>query len=143
MLLFPRTEMVVTLTGDTVAWAIIKWEDCSAFEASTCTCKLHHTSDKPRMCRSYDAYNCWYKRCFVLEQSPESYRMDMTRFKVWVNEIQFAEDGSIVWAPDFENSWEMLKDMPIEPRFQLLTGTALAADSRLADAAQYQESKQA
>jgi len=94
------------------------------------------------MCRSYDAYNCWYKRCFVTEQAPEAYRLDMARFKTWANEIQFAEDGNIVWAPDFESSREMLKDMPIEPRFQLLTETALAADSRLADAAQEQESKQ-
>lgn len=141
MLQFPRTEMVVTLTGDTVGWSIVKWEDCGAFEASTFTCKLHHMPEKPRMCRAYDAYNCWYKRCFVVERSPEVNRLDMARFKAWVNEIQFADDGKIISAPDFERSVEILNDMPIEPHFQMLTSEALASDPRTTDASQYSKNE--
>lgn len=128
MLLFPHTEVVVTRNGD---WYVVKWENCSAFETNTFTCKLHGTPAKPRTCTMYNAYNCWYKRAFVLEDPTEVYRLDLARFEVWIKEVRFAENGHIVSAPNFERSLEILKDMPIEPRLELLTGEALAADIRL------------
>jgi hypothetical protein len=112
MLLFPRTEFSVTLTGE---WSIIKWEDCREFDAGTHTCKLHNTAAKPRICAMYNPYNCWYKKSFVLNDVQQVYRMDLERFNTWVDELKFAPDGKITQAPDFERSVEVLKDIPIEP----------------------------
>jgi len=133
MLLFPKTEVVVALNGE---WSIIRWEACREFDTSTNTCKLHNTTAKPQTCAMYNPYNCWYKRSFVLNGSHQIYRMNLARFEVWVNEIQFAEDGQIVKAPDFERSLAILKDMPIEPRLEAMTADVLASDARLVAADQ-------
>jgi hypothetical protein len=127
MLLFPHTEVVVTLNGE---WSILKWEQCSEFEDSSHTCKLHNTSDKPRTCVMYNPYNCWYKRAFVLNDSHQVYRLDLTRFNLWVTELQFSEDGKIISAPNFERSLEILKDIPIEPYLEALTTDAVESDPR-------------
>ena len=136
MLLFPHTEVVVTLAGD---WSIIKWEDCSAFEANKNSCQLHNTSEKPRTCTMYNPYNCWYKRSFVLRNSREVCRLDLARFKAWVNEIRFAEDSKIISMPNFERSLEIVKGMPIEPHIELLSGDTLASDPRLTATNQQQD----
>ncbi len=125
MLLFPYTEVVVTLNGE---WSIVKWERCSEFEASNHTCKLHNTLDKPRTCSMYNPYNCWYKRSFVLDGSHQVYRLDLARFNLWVTELQFSEDGKIISAPNFERSLEILRDMPIKPYLETLTTGALESD---------------
>ena len=129
MLLFPHTEAVVTISGE---WHIAKRENCRAFEATTCTCKNHDTPQKPRTCMMFNPYNCWYKKNFVPERPPEVYRLNLTRFEVWVNEIGFAEDGRIILAPSFERSQEILRDMPIESYFGLRNSEALPPDPRLA-----------
>ncbi len=136
MLLFPHTEVVVTLTDN---WSIVKWEDCRAFEASKHMCKLHNTPAKPRTCSTYNPYNCWYKRSFVLNDSREVYRLDLERFEVWVNEIQFAEDGKSISMPNFERSLDIVKGMPIAPHIGLLSGNASASDPRLPAANQQSE----
>ncbi len=128
MLLFPHTEVVITLNGE---WSILKWEQCSEFDTCTHTCKLHNTSDKPRTCAMYNPYNCWYKRAFVLNDSHQVYRLDLVRFNQWVTELQFGEDGKIISAPNFERSLEILKDMPIEPYLETLIEDALESDPRV------------
>lgn len=127
MLLFPGTEVVVTTSGE---WKIIRWQDCSALEAETITCRMHNTSAKPRTCAMYNPYNCWYKRSFVTDGSAEVYRMDLARFEVWVHEIQFGEDGQITSVPNFERSLKVLKDMPMEPSFHRTRGETLRSDPR-------------
>lgn len=128
MLLFPRTEMVVSRNGD---WSVVKWENCRELEHGTCTCKLHDTVAKPQTCAAFNGYNCWYKRNFVTERPPEIYRLDKARFDVWVGEIHFDEQGQIVRVPGFEVSQEILSDIPIEPMFQPLADTSLGQDIRL------------
>lgn len=127
MLLFPDTEVIVRKNG---TWSLIKWVQCSAFDDTKCLCKLHNTPKKPNICKTYDAYNCWYKKNFVLTDSPEIYRLNLERFDVWVKEIQFAENGNIVSAPDFDRSLEILKDILIEPIFAQLDEAVLASDIR-------------
>lgn len=130
MVLFPKTELVVTVNGD---WSVVKWENCREFETSTCTCKVHNTPAKPRTCATFNGHNCWYKKNFATERPSEIYRLDLARFDVWVNEIRFDEQGRIALAPSFEVSQEILKDMPIEPTFQLMVDTTLEGDARLVD----------
>jgi|WetSurMetagenome_2_1015567.scaffolds.fasta_scaffold643876_1 hypothetical protein len=139
MLMFPRTEVVVTINGD---WSIVKWENCGEFEAAAHTCRLHNTAAKPRTCAMYNPYNCWYKKSFVGRNSQQLYRLNLARFEVWVNELQFAEDGKIMTAPDFERSLEVLKDMPIEPCLEPLGSEGLSPDPRLAAAKQEGKSPQ-
>lgn len=128
MLLFPRTEIVVTRGGE---WNIVKWENCGEFDADSLICKMHGTPGKPRTCAMYNPYNCWYKKAFVLDGSPEMYRLDLARFEAWLNDIHFAEDGKISSAPNFERSLEILKDIPIEPCLRPLPVDTLASDPRL------------
>ncbi len=130
MLLFPHTEVVISLNGD---WNILKWEDCRAFEASTLTCRVHNTPEKPRTCVMYNPYNCWYKKSFVLNGPPQVYRLDLARFEVWVTDVKFSGDGKIVSGPNFERSQEILKDMPIEPHVEPPARDSLASDPRLGD----------
>lgn len=127
MLLFPKTEVVITPNGE---WSILKWEQCSEFEASTHTCRLHNKSDKPRTCAMYNPYNCWYKRSFVLKDSNQVYRLDFVRFDLWVKDLQFGEDGKIISAPNFEKSLEILKDLPIESYLETFTSDTLESDPR-------------
>jgi hypothetical protein len=131
MLLFPDTEVVVTLNGE---WSILKWEQCVEFDVSTHTCKLHNTADKPRTCSMYNPYNCWYKKAFVLNDSNQVYRLDLARFNLWVAELQFAEDGKINSAPDFERSLEILKDTAIEPRVELQSRLSIESDPGVGEA---------
>ena len=128
MLLFPHTEVVVTLNGE---WSIIKWENCRAFEDSTHACQLHNTSGKPHTCTMYNPYNCWYKRSFVLDYSQEVCRLDLVRFEAWLSEIHFAEDSKIISMPNFERSLEIVKGMPIEPNIKPLSMDTSASDPRL------------
>ncbi len=51
---------------------------------------------------------------FVLNDPPQVYRLDLPRFEVWIKEIKFPEDGKIIKAPDFERSFEVLKDISFE-----------------------------
>ena len=131
MLLFPRTEVVVSINGD---WNILKWEDCHAFEAFTLTCKIHDTPEKPRTCAMYNPYNCWYKKSFVLNEPPQAYRLDLARFNLWVTEVKFSSDGKIMSGPNFERALEILKDQPIEPRIELPVHYSLKSDIRLGKA---------
>jgi len=124
MLLFPNTEVVITFNGE---WSLIKWEQCTEFDPITLTCKLHNTPQKPRTCTMYNPYNCWYKKSFVLDDTQQVYRLNLERFSVWVEELQFAEDGQIISAPDFERSLEILRDMPIMRHLGQLTADALAS----------------
>lgn len=114
MLLFPDTEAIVKQDG---GWGLIKWVQCGAFDDQKFLCTLHNTPEKPQICSTYDAHNCWYKKSFVLTDSQELYRLNSARFEVWIKEIQFAENGNIISAPDFNRSLELLKDIPIEPNF--------------------------
>lgn len=127
MLLFPGTEAIVREDG---SWGLIKWVKCSALDDSNCLCKLHNTAQKPHICKSYNAYNCWYKKNFVLTNSQEIYRLNLERFDIWIHEIQFAENGDIVSAPDFNQSIDILKDVPIEPTFAQLDDAILSSDIR-------------
>jgi hypothetical protein len=131
MLFFPHTEVVVTLNGD---WSIVKWESCREFDAAAHTCRLHNTPAKPRTCAMYNPYNCWYKKNFVANQSQQVYRLDLVRFNTWVGELQFAGDGKIIAAPDFERALEVLKDLPIGPCLDMQNTDGLSSDPRLADA---------
>lgn len=130
MVFFPRTEFVVSEKGD---WRIVKWEDCQAFDATKMICKLHNKPQKPRTCTMYNPHNCWYKSSFVLDGAATAYRLDLNRFEVWVKEIQFAEDGRITAAPDFERSLEILKGIPIEPVFKPMTNEFISGDARRND----------
>jgi hypothetical protein len=127
MLLFQDTEAIVRKNG---TWGLIKWVKCSAFDDKNCLCKLHNTPQKPHMCEAYDAYDCWYKNNFVLTDSQEIYRLSLERFDLWVQEIQFAENGNIISAPDFNQSLNILRNIPIKPTFMQLNATALASDIR-------------
>lgn len=129
MLLFPNTEMVVTLAGD---WFVLKWEQCREFEAGTCTCKIHESVTQPRICFAYNAYNCWYKRNFVTEEPAELYRLNLARFDAWVGQILFDETGKIVSAPCFEDSSEFMKQIAIEPTFQKSAGLIKVEEVHLA-----------
>ncbi len=127
MLLFQDTEVIVRQNG---TWSLIKWEQCSAFDDGKCLCKLHNTPQKPHICEMYNAYDCWYKKNFVLTDSKEIYRLNLERFDLWIQEIQFAENGNIISAPDFNQSLDILLNIPIKPSFTQLNATALASDIR-------------
>jgi hypothetical protein len=126
---FPGAEILVTRTGD---WSIIKWGNCCEFEERTLTCKLHNTPEKPRTCVAYNPHNCWYKRIFVLNDEPEAYRLNLARFNEWIRDIRFNEDGKMTASPDFDKSLELLKTIPVEPSFKLLSDAETAADIRQA-----------
>lgn len=127
VLLFPDTEVVVMQNG---TWSLIKWVKCSAFDDTKCICKIHNTPEKPHICETYNAHNCWYKKNFVLTDSQELYRLNLERFDVWIKEIQFAENGNIISAPDFEKSLDIIKDIPIQPSFTIFDEELLALDIR-------------
>ena len=115
-LLFPHTEFVVSSQGD---WSLLRWQDCSAFDAERALCALHGTRDKPQVCVYFNPHQCWYKRNFVGDGRAEVYRLDRKRFDVWVREIAMDADGTIVSVPSFERSQEILAPLPIEPNFTL------------------------
>ena len=114
MLQFPNTEAIIRPDG---SWSLIKWVDCIAFDLTSHKCRLHGTPQKPLICRNYDAYNCWYKKNFVNASSQEIYRLNLARFDVWIQHIQFDTGGMIASAPDFNAGLELIKDIPIEPVF--------------------------
>ena len=112
LLLFPGTECVVNAAGE---WSQVRWQNCSAFDADCQRCALHGTPAKPRTCTEYNAYSCWYASTFSHAGSPEVYRLDRARFEVWVQEIVFDAHGRILDVPGFERSQQLLRDLPIEP----------------------------
>lgn len=129
LLLFPGTEMAVTTNGD---WFYLRWVQCQEFDSEGCLCKVHHTPQQPRICFTYNAYDCWYKRNFVTDAPPNLYRLNLERFNVWVNEILFDEAGQIAQAPPFEDAQAIVKEIPIRPSFQAQAGTIALEDIRVA-----------
>ena len=129
MLQFPHTEIAIALEGD---WYVVKWETCSQFESSTCTCRVHNTPAKPLICTQYNAYDCWYKKNFVTDHPAGIYRLNMARFDVWVKAIRFDADGRIVDAPAFDQAQALVAPVPIEPQLRTSPPESLASDIRLA-----------
>lgn len=126
LLLFPGTEMAVAATGE---WFVLKWQDCRELDSDTCVCRVHHTLAQPRICYVYSAQNCWYKRNFVAaEIPPDLYRLDLARFKIWVETLLFDQQGALVQAPCFEDAQAILRDLPIAPMFEPLSIEALERD---------------
>lgn len=119
-LLFPGTECLVGSDG---RWSLLRWQTCQAFAESSCTCTLHGTPQKPRICVTFNPHACWYKRNFTTDSPPDLYRLNLARFEAWVEEIEIDAAGRIAAVPTFERSQELLGSIPLE-RF-------LALDSRL------------
>lgn len=110
-LLFPNTELVVAETGE---WSVMRWANCIFLDEKDCTCTVHGTPAKPKICVQYDAHNCWYKRNLVTDDPPEIYRLTGRRFEAWVREITFHEDGRIASVPSFERAREVVAAIPVE-----------------------------
>jgi len=116
LLLFPDTEVLVSVTGD---WSIVKWSTCGELDGACATCRVHGTPAQPRICATFSPYNCWYKRNFVAGGTPETYRLDRARFDRWVEAIGLDQDGRIVAAPSFEEAQELLAGSPISPVLEM------------------------
>lgn len=127
MLLFADTEMIVGPAGD---WFVLKWESCRELDGDTCLCKVHGTPAQPRICSTYNAYDCWYRRNFVTDAPPELYRLNLERFDAWVQTLLFDERGAIVEAPCFEDAQALVRSLPIEPDFRPATEMILERDIR-------------
>lgn len=129
MLLFPSTELIVGPAGD---WFVLKWEDCRKLDAEACLCTVHGTPEQPRICVTYNAFDCWYRRNFVTDSPPELYRLNLERFERWVQGLLFDEQGAIVEAPCFEEAQALVKAIPITPSFRAAGELLLEGDIRVA-----------
>lgn len=113
---FPDTEFIISQAGE---FSLVKWSKCSLFDEKQATCTVHSTPKQPLTCVHFNPHQCWYKRNFVTEkEAPDVLRLNMERYDVWVQKIEFEEDQSIKSFPDFAEMQEAFKDIAIEPVFK-------------------------
>jgi len=129
MLLFPGTEFIISTGGD---WSVLSWRTCSLLDSEHCTCTVHGTVEQPRICASYNAHNCWYRRNFVTDTPQDIYRLSLERFDAWVEALRFDEHGALVMAPCFEDAQALVRPIPIAPHFTHPGGIVLEQDIRVA-----------
>ena len=117
VLLFHNSEVSISSEGQ---WSLIQWQTCRLFEEKNCTCSVHNTPKQPLICREHSPYQCWYKRNFVESNaSSEICRLNLERFEDWIKKVTFDEGGMILSLPSFEEMKEMVKKIPIEPKFEI------------------------
>lgn len=116
LLLFPHTEVIVATTGD---WSVVRWANCGELDDACAICRVHGTPAQPRICATFNPYSCWYKRNFVAGGTPDVYRLDLARFDRWVAAIGLDHEGRITVAPSFEESQELLAEIPISPILEM------------------------
>lgn len=115
-LLFPNTELLIMKNG---TFSLVQWNTCSLFEEGSCSCSIHNTPDKPLTCAHFNPHNCWYKKNLTVENPTDLCRINKARFEKWVKNMKFDNTDKIIEAPDFAETQELIKGIPIEPNFEL------------------------
>ena len=62
-------------------------------------CQLHGTDAKPRVCRAYNSYKCFYKPMFEQEESDQFLRFNRERLEAFASMLQFDENRNIIAMP--------------------------------------------
>lgn len=115
LLNFDRIE-VAWLTGN--AWRVHYRMPCGNLELPSRRCRVHGTPEQPAVCKSYDAYTCFYKRIFQSPEAPTpSYvRFDARRLRALADMMVFDGNREIVGMPDVSAAAAMLP--PMAPVFE-------------------------
>ena len=106
LLNFEKIQVTVSKKGE---WGILIDLSCINFDLESENCKVHGTSEQPKTCVYYNPYQCLYKKN-LLDNGPLTiYKLNSDSFDHWVKFIKFDDNGSIIDAPSFEKSLEILK----------------------------------
>jgi hypothetical protein len=111
LLNFPKIQVTISKKGE---WGILIDMSCNHFDQKSENCKVHGTSEQPRTCVYYNPYQCLYKKKLLDKDLMTIYKLDRERFEHWVQFIKFDDNGSIVDAPSFEKSLEILQKYDCE-----------------------------
>ncbi len=123
-LLFPNSELTVSERGE---FSMIKWQACSLLDQEKCKCSVHSTPKQPLTCVHFNPYNCWYKRNFVTDTPSDLCRLNLARFNKWAEHLKFDKDDKLVEAPDYKEMVELVKDIPLDHRFEINVGLVKAS----------------
>jgi hypothetical protein len=113
-LLAPGAELILSDTND---WLLLHWLTCSLFAEGTCSCSVHGTPAKPKVCVLANPWDCWFKLNFVGEVPRSIVRLDLARFDAWLEAVKLGDDGAIESLPSFEQTREIVSQLPIQPSF--------------------------
>ena len=106
MLNFPKINVTVSKAGD---WGILFQQDCTYYDPKKQKCKVHNTPEQPKTCAYFNPYQCNYRLNLENKEPFSIYTLNREKFDHWVQFIKFNEDGTIVEAPNYEKSLEILK----------------------------------
>ncbi len=65
-------------------------------------------------------WDCWFKLNFVGELPRNIVRLDLARFDVWLEAVKLGDDGAIESLPSFEQTRELVSQLPIQPSFRAI-----------------------
>jgi hypothetical protein len=130
MLQFPNTEYILAPNGD---FSVVKWERCSFLDEKN-KCKLHGTPEKPKTCTQYNPWNCWYHSVFTANNSPDLIRLNLERYNLWSQYVQFDSNYLVTSMPTFAEAFNLVGSVPIQPVFPNRGQTVAAAGIPMAPA---------
>jgi Fe-S-cluster containining protein len=104
MLGFPSIKIVLKKDG---IWQVKVEQTCSFLDLETNLCTVHNTPKQPKTCAYYNPYHCWYKRNYTQESSPDLVEIDLAKFELLLENIQFDGEGNIAKIP----SWEFVRNL--------------------------------
>ena len=106
MLGYPTIQMVVSAEGQ---WYVVVLDTCRFLDTETNLCTVHGTPRKPQVCINHNQHQCWYKRNFTKETSPDLVRFDSDIFEEILKRVHFDDDGKIVRGLSLDDMRELSK----------------------------------
>ena len=99
---------------DGQSWRIYYRVDCSRLQIDNLSCTLHGLPEKPRVCRRYNAYSCFYKPMFDGPESDRYVRFNRERLEVFASLLQFDGHRNIVHYPSISELRSALPEWKAE-----------------------------
>ncbi len=110
LLNFDRIELTLHSGG---LWRAHYVHPCRHLDQETDLCRVHNTKRQPLTCKTFNAWQCSYKRIYDGPDTPEAIRIDRNRLEHLASMLVFDGYRRIIEAPSMEALLESLP--PLEP----------------------------
>ena len=122
LLNFDRIEITLHASG---LWRAHYVQPCRYLDLDSLRCRVHGTDRQPLTCKSFNAWQCSYKRIYDAPENGEAIRLDARRLDAYAAMLEFDGYRRIVAGPDMDTLRAELPpllepDWPSAPRSTVL-----------------------
>lgn len=114
LLNFERIRLGIRPDGE---WSTYYVHPCRFLDRTTFGCTVHDTDRQPQICRSYNPYQCWYKRALTADVGGDFLLVDRSRLELLLGLVQVDDQRDIVGMPTWDElaaAFEGVSDPPVD-----------------------------